>query len=110
MADASRGGFSCVHFGLTTCTLVWYSMQCCAYSICLSLSVAGYICTVCSSVLSVPGSRSASTSVLAELQKLLQAEATLEEKENQLADISQQIQKIEKAAAKYVYCSMTVYA
>lgn len=68
----------------------------------LSVSECGYMCTVCSSVLSVPGSRSATTSVLAELQKLLQAEATLEEKENQLADISQQIQKIEKAAAKYV--------
>ena len=100
MADASGGGFSHVHFGLTTCTLVRYSMQCCAYSI--SVSEFGYMCTVCSSVLSVPGSRSATTSVLAELQKLLQAEATLEEKENQLADISQQIQKIEKAAAKYV--------
>ena len=41
--------------------------------------------------------------MLAELQKLLQAEATLEEKERQLADVSQQIQKIEKVAAKYVW-------
>ena len=49
---------------------------------------------------SVPGSRSSSASVLAELQKLLEAEAELKEKERQLADISQQIQKIEKTAAR----------
>lgn len=65
---------------------------------CLSMAACTY--TVCSSFCA--GSRSSSTSVLAELQKLLQAEATLEEKERQLADVSQQIQKIEKVAAKYV--------